>query len=285
MNIINTISNIDDIFISGHFDLSEWKKYMDLYIPGAKEICLKDMIDCQRAGYTWEKDYLPILDGAYNDLGKIDKVVNAFAEVTQNLNDRIYEVFNRTLDVDIYIYLGLCNGAGWVTEVSGKTTILLGIEKIIELGWYDIDSMNALILHELGHVYQKQYGLFKITTNSEKDSFLWQLFTEGVAMVFEQEILGNFNYFHQDKDNWRNWCESNIELIIRSFCDDLNTMTRDNQRYFGDWVSFENHSDVGYYLGTRFVRFMMKDNSFDSIINYGLDKIKEEFDRFIIMWR
>ena len=82
MNIINTISNIDDIFISGHFDLSEWKKYMDLYIPGAKEICLKDMMDCQRAGYTWEKDYLPILDGAYNDLGKIDKVVNAFAEVT-----------------------------------------------------------------------------------------------------------------------------------------------------------------------------------------------------------
>lgn len=72
-----------------------------------------------------------------------------------------------------------------------------------------------------------------------------------------------------------------IELIIRSFCDDLNTMTRDNQRYFGDWVSFENHSDVGYYLGTRFVRFMMEENSFDIIINYGLDKIKEEFDRFI----
>ena len=57
-------------------------------------------------------------------------------------------------------------------------------------------------------------------------------------------------------------------------------MTRENQRYFGDWVDFHGHMDVGYYLGTRFVRFMMETDSFDNIINYRLNKVKEEFNRF-----
>jgi hypothetical protein len=38
--------------------------------------------------------------------------------------------------------------------------------------------------------------------------------------------------------------------------------------------------DVGYYLGTRFVRFMMETDSFDNIIKYRLDMVKEEFKRF-----
>lgn len=38
--------------------------------------------------------------------------------------------------------------------------------------------------------------------------------------------------------------------------------------------------DVGYYLGTRFVRFMMETNSFDNTINYRLNMVKEEFNRF-----
>ena len=57
-------------------------------------------------------------------------------------------------------------------------------------------------------------------------------------------------------------------------------MTRENQRYFGDWVNFEGYGDVGYYLGTRFIRFMMETNSFDNIIQYRLDKVKEECRKF-----
>ena len=280
MNIIDTTEYIQDIFISGHFDLSKWKEYMDKCIPGAKDICLDDMMDCRNAGYIWEKDYLPILDSVYKESTKREKAIKSFYDVTGNLNNRINEVFHRSIDVDIYLYLGLCNGAGWVTDVSGKTTILLGLEKIIELDWCDEDYMNGLIIHELGHAYQNQYGTLKISTDSLSEKFLWQLFTEGVAMVFEQEIIGNPNYFHQDRNGWKDWCDKNFKLIVRSFCADMKTMTRENQRYFGDWVDFEGRGDVGYYLGTRFVRFMMETNSFDVIIQYSLNMVQEEFSRY-----
>ena len=281
MNIINTTSYIEDAYISGHFDLSKWKDYMDKCVPGAKDICFNDMMDCINEGYTWEKDFLPILDSVYSNPDKRDKAIDTFTKVTENLEDRIYEVFHRSIDVDIYLYLGLCNGAGWVTDVSGKTSILLGLEKIIELDWCDVNSMNGLIIHELGHAYQNQYGILKITTDSLQDKFLWQLFTEGAAMTFEQEIIGDSNYYHQDKNGWKDWCDNNYEFIIKSFFADIKTMTRENQRYFGDWVNFEGYGDVGYYLGTRFVRFMMETNSFDNIIQYKLDKVKEECRKFL----
>ena len=50
--------------------------------------------------------------------------------------------------------------------------------------------MIGLMIHELGHVYQSQYGSLSYQENSMAEKFLWQLFTEGVAMVFEQEIVG-----------------------------------------------------------------------------------------------
>ena len=37
------------------------------------------------------------------------------------------------IDVEIVLYLGLCNGAGWVVTIDNKTYCLLGIEKILEL--------------------------------------------------------------------------------------------------------------------------------------------------------
>lgn len=41
------------------------------------------------------------------------------------------------MDVDIILYLGLASGAGWATTLGGKRVILLGVEKIIEIDWYD----------------------------------------------------------------------------------------------------------------------------------------------------
>lgn len=178
-------------------------------------------------------------------------------------------------------YLGLCNGAGWVTTIGGKATVLLGIEKIIELDWYDIDAMNGLILYELGHVYQAQYGILYQNMDIMRDQFLWQLFTEGIAMVFEQEIVGDPKYYHQNKGEWQKWCSQNIRLIRHSFYNDLDTMTRNNQRYFGDWADFHGYGDVGYYLGTRFVRFLLRYDCFDNLILYTMDDIRKGFNMFL----
>ena len=266
---------------TSQFDLEKWSLYMDCSLPGAKQICLADMKEGLDSGLTWEKDYLPVLNAVISNADAINKTVSSFHEVADTSEEKIVSQFGRTVDVDIVLYLGLCSGAGWVTPVDGRMSVLLGIEKIIELNWSDLDSMNGLILHELGHIYQSQYGVLRRNLSSPDDRFLWQLFTEGVAMTFEQMVAGSFEYFHEDKNGWKAWCDSNIKHIADSFNDDLHHMTHSNQRYFGDWVRFEGHPDTGYYLGARFVQFILKQEAFDQIINYEMLTVRNAFKDFL----
>jgi hypothetical protein len=60
----------------------------------------------------------------------------------------------------------------------------------------------------------------------------------------------------------------------------MKNMTRENQRYFGDWVSFEGYGDTGYYLGARFIRFLLEYDTFDRLILYRIQEVKDGFDRF-----
>lgn len=280
MKIIDATKDILTSYENGQFNIEKWKAYIGSMLPDVKDICLRDMAESISAGLSWEDGYLPVLNSVFDNTEKISKIIKSFSKVTKNLNERVYEKFGKSLDADIILYLGLCNGAGWVTKVSGKTTVLLGIEKIIELDWCDIDDMNGLILHELGHVYQAQYGVLNRQLASSRDQFLWQLFTEGIAMVFEQEIVGDSDYYHQDRAGWKNWCSQNFRLILRSFIRDLDTMTRGDQRYFGDWANFNGYGDVGYYLGARFVRFLLGSVCFDDLISYDADDVRTGFEMF-----
>ena len=281
MNIFDATKNMLEAYKKGQFNIDNWKTYIDSNMHQIKDLCLDDVDECIKAGLSWKDDYLPVLNAVYQNIDKCDEIRNTFYKITNNLNDVIYKEFNKELDVDIILYLGLCNGAGWVTKVNGRTTVLLGIEKILELNWGGIDAMNGLILHELGHAYQDQYGVLHREFDSLKNHFLWQLFTEGIAMVFEQQLVGDNNYYHQDINGWKDWCSKNIKLIRESFNNDLDTMTEGNQRYFGDWVRFEGYGDTGYYLGTQFVRYILRYDSFDNLISYDIKEVKEEFNKYL----
>ena len=280
MEIINAADGFAACYTGGRFDLDRWREYIDARVPGARELCLRDAQETMDAGYSWEAYFLPVLNAVPAEPEKLERALRSFREVTEGLDGRIIAAFGKSVDVDVVLYLGLCCGAGWVTELGGKTAVLLGIEKILELGWYDIDSMTGLIVHELGHVYQAQYGRLVCETDALPDRFLWQLFTEGAAMVFEQEVLGDRDYFHQDRGGWKRWCDENATAICRAFRRELGTMTPETQRYFGDWVRFEGRPDTGYYLGARFVRDMLRQDSFDRVINYDLDEVRRRFDTF-----
>ena len=222
-----------------------------------------------------------VLNSVFQNIDKCNEIKQLFYKITENLSKTITEKYNKSLDADIILYLGLCNGARWVTTINGKTTVLLGVEKNIELNWCGVDAMNGLILHELGNAYQDQYGVLHRKNDSLRDRFLWQLFTEGIAMGFEQEIVGDPEYYHQDNAGWKNWCSQNIRLIRQSFFNDLDTMTEANQRYFGDWVSFNGYGDAGYYLGTRFVRFLLGYDCFDNLILYDINDVRKGFEKFL----
>lgn len=281
MRITDTSDRLLSSFDKGSFDDKKWKAYIDKAIPGARKTCEMDKQECIESGFSWEKDFLPVLNAVYKDEESRDKAIKAFQAVTDHLNERIIEKFGRTVDTNLVLYLGLCNGAGWVTRINNESTVLLGIEKIIELKWYDVDSMNGLIIHELGHVYQDQYGVLHRQFETLQEQFLWKLFTEGIAMVFEQEVVGDRDYFHQYDNNWRDWCHEHITHIKQSFYNELPTMTNENQRYFGDWVSFEGHGDAGYYLGADFVRFVLETSAFDDAINFDINSVKMYFERYM----
>lgn len=121
MNIINTSAGILSVFEQGGFDLAKWEEYIDTYVPGAKELCLADRDECIAAGYSWEGDYLPVLNAVMQNAEQREEVIRSFFSVTDHLEQRILDRFGRTLEVDVIVYLGLCNGAGWVTTINGKT--------------------------------------------------------------------------------------------------------------------------------------------------------------------
>ena len=280
LKIIDTSKEMMEVFTGSHFDLEKWKVYIDGYVKGAKDLCLQDLEECLRCGYTWEKDFLPVLNGVYANEEKRGELLRSFYQVTEGLEEKIIARFGKTVDVDIVLYLGLCDGAGWVTPVNDRMTILLGVEKILELDWCSIRKLNGLILHELGHVYQAQYGVLTRKLEALPEQFLWQLFTEGIAMCFEQELVGATEYFHQDDGQWKAWCDEHLEQIKEDFAKDIHSMTKENQRYFGDWVQYEGKSDVGYYLGAKFVRKLMETVPFDELVQWDIAKVESAYRTF-----
>lgn len=125
-----------------------------------------------------------------------------------------------------------------------------------------------------------QYGILA-RDYSGGDKFLWQLFTERIAMLFEQKLVKDDNFFHQDAGGWLRWCDENIEIIKNDFNKDLPAMSCDNQRYFGDWVRYQGYGDVGYYLGSRFVQWINQRYQFDEMICFDIIKVKNEWGRYL----
>ncbi|MBE6998616.1 MAG: hypothetical protein E7428_00310 [Ruminococcaceae bacterium] len=279
IKIIDTFDQVQSLLSGASFDLDTWKSYVNSIYSNSAKLFLDDMQELLSCGYTFEKDFLPVILAVRNH-PKLSELHQSFRAVTNRLNERVLDAFGKELDIEIVLYLGLCNGAGWVTTVNDKNVILLGMEKILELDWQDEDNMRGLIYHELGHAYHMQHGTFHQPADDSIGHFLWQLFTEGIAMTFEQILVGSPDYYHQDKDGWKDWCDAHLVKIVTDFQSDLPTMTRTSQRYFGDWVRYQEHGDVGYYLGARFIHFLLGQYTFAQLIHFPISDIQRFFTEF-----
>ncbi len=280
--IIDTYNQIPQLYTDGKFNLEKWKFYMESICKDVADISQEKMKQCIATGLVdYENNYLPVLNAVYDNREKRELLYAAFLQVTDKLNQIVEDRFQKELDADIVLYLGLCTAAGKVIVVDGRTTIFLGIEKMMELDWYHDKSVQGLIYHELGHVYQQQFGVLERTFDKPYQQFLWQLFTEGIAMYFQQILAGDLNFYHQDDNGWAEWCENHLAAIKMDFMADLPIMTFTNQRYFGDWVKYRGHSDVGYYLGCRFVHFIRERYCFNEMIGFEIDMVEDLYQQFI----
>ena len=133
IKIIDTFAQINDLFDDGKFILDKWKTYMNSIYGNAANLVINDMKECFGSGdYGYEKDILPIITAVYKH-ADLEILHSSFCKVTDGLNKKVIDYFGHEVDIDIVLYVGLCNGAGWVTNINGRDVILLGVEKILEL--------------------------------------------------------------------------------------------------------------------------------------------------------
>lgn len=274
MKIINTCDNIKMLFSIG-FDMSVWRKYADEI---SKELPSKCENDAKE--YDFNESVLPVLEAALN-ADKIDFVSRNFQIVIDTLNANLTRLFDTEPDINIILYLGLCNGAGWATTLDGKDTVLLGIEKIIELDWGDEANMRALILHEIGHLWHKMNGNLHLPEFTKRRKAIAQLYCEGIAMVCEHILCGDNDFYHQNKEGWLDWCRENESEIKKEYLRRMDNK-ESIQDFFGDWCSYNGYSDVGYYLGCRFVEYLIKSYSLKEIANFSYRKLNKEFKGYAL---
>ncbi len=245
MNVIDTFSTIHECFVDNAFSIDRWEKYC---ISISDELPNKLKADISDLDFS--NDILPLLNEVIKNFDKLETAHDNFIYLTDGLQERLMNILQYDLDVSIVFYMGLCNGAGWATTLNGHNAVLLGIEKIIELSWYNKADLAGLIYHELGHIW---HNTVRSNDSIFSNNSLWMLYREGIAMYIEQLIIGNAGFYHQDKNGWLPWCQSNFKQILKDFLYAVNN-SEDTKDFFGDWNNYQGKSDVGYFLGCEIIK-------------------------------
>ena len=273
MNVLDTYNDIISLSrqMNGVFDLTLWEQYIRNI---SSELWQKVADDSKN--YDYNRDVLPVMTAVINKPDKIKEAHESFLIAVNGLDGKIRKIIGTELPSQLIFYLGLCNGAGWATRLCGKPAVLLGVEKIVELNWCDKETMSALIYHELGHIWHDTAGTLRRDTDSMRDKYIWQLFREGIAMYFEQMLFGDFNHYHQNKNGWLDWCIANKSELDMEYLQRLQA-GESVQDFFGDRQKYKGYSDVGYYIGCGFVKFLRRKYSMDELANFEIDKVYQMF--------
>lgn len=273
MQFIDGLSQLDK-FDTEPFQMEKWTRYADSVYPGLATKCKDDS-----EAYTFATDILPIVVQAIKESMRLQKTVKLFKEIEEELRNNVHILFDYEPDVLIILYLGLCNGAGWATRIGEQRVVLLGAEKIIELNWDNKEKMQGLIYHELGHIWHEYEGVSGFAYQSTSELAIQQLYREGIAMACEQILCSNMTYYHQGEE-WSVWCEENIGKIKKEYFRRIENQ-ESVREFYGDWNYYEGFSDVGYYLGAQFIRYLMKYYSLKEIATLSYKELYQRFEAYV----
>lgn len=271
----DTCGVVEWLFPGGVFDRVLWREY-----AGGISPLLPDKLEQDAAQHNYTVDILPVLNATIARPEAIDRTRASFRLECEGLEERLCSRLGVAPTASVVLYLGLCNGAGWATELDGADVVLLGLEKIIELGWHSEEHMRALVYHELGHVWHKQIrGTPHLPPPTPVDAPLWLLYTEGVAMVCEQLLCDDSLYYHQDKAGWLTWCLAHEQDSKREYLRRVRH-AESVQDFFGDWHNYRGYADVGYFLGAQFVRYMLAQNTIWGIARMEAAAVRQAFAEY-----
>lgn len=275
MQILDTTPEIRRLFCGKPFDWNVWRRYADGISPSLAAKCEADIRDCH-----FERDIRPVLEESAKNRGALRELQISFGAAVQTLRRRLGILFESEPVIHILLYWGLCNGAGWATELDGTKAVLLGAEKIIELRWTGETDMKGLLFHEIGHLWHEQAGKIHPSLHSPREQSVWQLVEEGVAMVCEQQLVGDKHFYHQNKAGWLSWCLRHEAEIKRAALVRLEN-GKGLPDFFGDWHRFMGRADVGYFLGCRFIRHRLRNSTLPEIARLPYADLEAELLDFL----
>ena len=274
LHFIDTFSNMRTCFPEGKFSLPDWQRY-------AAEIAgeLPEKVAKCAAGYSYESNVLPVVQGVYENWPLLEVAHASFQSAAARIILQYPKFFQTDLDVTTVFYLGLCCGAGWATSLGGKPAVLLGAEKILELKWHDPDRMYALIAHEIGHLWHQAMGGAFGQAHTVEERAIFQLFSEGIAIWFEQCLYGRDDFFLENHDGWLDWCQAHDREIRREY--ERRVQHEESvQDFFGDWMRYQGYSDVGYSLGTQLVRWLLTQHPIEELTPMSIPSLREAYHIF-----
>lgn len=253
------------------FDLFTWQRYAETISPSLYGMCREDA-----ASYDMERDVMPVLRYALGEgFTRVKAAHEALSKIAGWLPEKMTALAKIDFEPRIVFYLGLCNGAGWACELDGVPAILLGAEKIAELGWHEPDTMADLICHELVHLIH--FGLRG--QSDQPEQAVWQLYTEGMATRYSQRLYKE-NYYHMDQGGWLAFGRGHLAQIKADYRRRW-LSGEGTAAFFGDWHQVMGHSNLGYFLGCEWVRSLETRMSFTDIARLTSEELTRSLTAFL----
>ncbi len=229
--------------------LACWAEHYRLHWSGLYEMVVNDYAD---QGDDWRQiGQERIFPGMDEKLPVIDQAYRTLRPIISTIEEEVRTFFDFRDPLRYVIYVGLGNGAGWVTKYEGRWAVLFGLEGIVDSGFHSPARLEGLVAHELGHVvhyvWREAEGL-----NAGAGPW-WQLYEEGFAQACELEVLagGGWHMRSSAEDNdWLAWCHENRAWLAAEF---LRTVDQGQsvRPFFGSWYDLRGRKQTGYFLGQQ----------------------------------
>lgn len=245
----------------------DWLKlWVERYMALWPELLAMQVADYAEQGEDWRQvaremvfpgmnEKVPALERTHRELPSIIEMVEFQAQQQLGFDGPVTYV----------LYVGIGNGAGWLTTYDGRPAVLFGLEGIVDSGFEGHEKLAGLVAHELGHVvhfHWREKGGRQLGNGP-----WWQLYEEGFAQYCEGRILGRVSWHMRESsagEDWLIWCQENRVWLAAEFqrvVDDGESI----RPFFGSWHDLRVRKQTGYYLGHEIISQLAQTTSLRDI--------------------
>lgn len=254
------------------------------YISKYPELQRKCKEDYESNGYNWWKMAEEmVFNNTKKDFNKMIEAHKNILSIIDVINSKVEKVFSVNLDINIVLYAGLCNSAGWVDSYDGKRAIFYGIDKIAELNWHTMEKLEPLLSHELCHVVHFEIrGEDTLPNSINKNKYnegIWSLYEEGFAQFHQYKLMDR--EFDSRGAEWLESCRTNEKQLKELYLNALFDEEKGTRDFYGDWFKVLDISDAGYFLGSELIRILYSKYNIEDIAKLEFSEIENETMNYI----